>query len=230
MDLACFLTGTIPQRVFAEGVAPARSEGGGSGCGGHQPTNGRWVGRGHPLISPTETPAWPRSISRRLVVDVPRFWKTIARCRCMRTTSVAGTACSIRPKGHAEEVAAFLDAVASGGQMPIDLETTACRNPHHFPHRGESRVRRTVGAVVPLSAVPLPGLTQDTGPYWPLIVQSAPRTLSLMDRDRFSATAGCCGPDLLGLEVHRLPRVPVSGSALCIGLPLLNPNPRKSLS
>ena len=26
-------------------------------------------------------------------------------------------------KGHAEEVAAFLDAVASGGQMPIDLET-----------------------------------------------------------------------------------------------------------
>lgn len=43
-----------------------------------------------------------------------------------------------------------------------------------------------------MSAVPLPGLTQDTGPYWPLIVQSAPRTLSLMDRDPFSPTAGCC--------------------------------------
>lgn len=43
-----------------------------------------------------------------------------------------------------------------------------------------------------MTAPPLTVAPSRLGPYWPLILEQAPRTLSLMDRDEYSPTAGCC--------------------------------------
>jgi len=122
VDLACFLTGTIPQRVFAEGVAQRGERvvdrdavvinlrmADGSVAVIHYLANGD--------TSVAKEYFEAAGGGRTAVLENYRALSLHADNKRRRHRLLN------QAKGHAEEVAAFLDAVASGGQMPIDLET-----------------------------------------------------------------------------------------------------------
>lgn len=122
VDLACFLAGAMPERVFAEGLFQAREQvvdreavaitlrlSGGSVAVIHYLANGD-----------TSVPKEYFEVSSRGRSAILDNYRTLMlhagnRRRRRRLLNQA--------KGHGEEVAAFVQAVTRGEPMPIDLET-----------------------------------------------------------------------------------------------------------